>query len=223
MKLEASTTKTVRSTGRDSVGDSTKPFRGRRISWREFYSLRPDLRPENDNGAEGEMSAPKCSPVPALNNCSALYTNPRRRVAISRRRPVFALNSACCAPSRARPVSGLPSAWAGNPVSVSSTAHVPAASCLSSYRCICVSAYCCRQSMQAATVSRISSAASRWTCSPCRPLVLSLAQPGQYASTISASEFSFARKPRRDGDGSEGGKPIARSADQRTSGPQNLR
>ncbi|MEI5680652.1 hypothetical protein AAAK29_19295 [Mesorhizobium sp. CCNWLW179-1] len=24
-------------------------FRGRRLSWQEFYALRPDLRPANDN------------------------------------------------------------------------------------------------------------------------------------------------------------------------------
>jgi hypothetical protein len=26
-----------------------RPYRGRRISWAEFYAQRPDLRPANDN------------------------------------------------------------------------------------------------------------------------------------------------------------------------------
>ncbi|MGX9572598.1 hypothetical protein [Mesorhizobium sp. f-mel] len=29
--------------------DTDRPFRGKRLSWREFYSIRPDLRPANDN------------------------------------------------------------------------------------------------------------------------------------------------------------------------------
>lgn len=34
----------VRSTSADPVIAASRPFRGRRISWREFYQLRPDLR-----------------------------------------------------------------------------------------------------------------------------------------------------------------------------------
>lgn len=26
-----------------------RPLRGRRLSWEEFYAMRPDLRPANDN------------------------------------------------------------------------------------------------------------------------------------------------------------------------------
>lgn len=49
--------------------DNDKPYRGRRMSWREFYQLRPDLRPDNDNGPQPADSArqPQLSmfPVPA--------------------------------------------------------------------------------------------------------------------------------------------------------------
>lgn len=38
----------TRTTGRAPVGDSDRPFRGRRLSWAEFY-LMPDLRPANDS------------------------------------------------------------------------------------------------------------------------------------------------------------------------------
>ncbi len=31
------------------VSDIDRPYRGRRLSWREFYALRPDLRADNDN------------------------------------------------------------------------------------------------------------------------------------------------------------------------------
>lgn len=39
--------------------DTDKPYRGRRLSWREFYAMRPDLRPDNDNDdvREAEQSA----------------------------------------------------------------------------------------------------------------------------------------------------------------------
>lgn len=43
-----------RTTGRDDVADSDRPFRGRRLSWAEFYRMRPDLRPANDNQQEQE-------------------------------------------------------------------------------------------------------------------------------------------------------------------------
>lgn len=32
-------------------------FRGKRISWAEFYAQRPDLRPDNDNRREAEDAA----------------------------------------------------------------------------------------------------------------------------------------------------------------------
>jgi hypothetical protein len=41
-----------RTTSADAVTDSAKPFRGRRLSWREFHALRPDLRPANDNRSQ---------------------------------------------------------------------------------------------------------------------------------------------------------------------------
>lgn len=34
-------------TGKAAAFDGA--YRGRRLSWKEFYRLRPDLRPENDN------------------------------------------------------------------------------------------------------------------------------------------------------------------------------
>lgn len=35
----------------EAVSESAKPFRGRRLTWQQFYALRPDLRPANDNRA----------------------------------------------------------------------------------------------------------------------------------------------------------------------------
>lgn len=29
--------------------DTDRPYRGRRLTWAEFYALRPDRRPANDN------------------------------------------------------------------------------------------------------------------------------------------------------------------------------
>lgn len=34
--------------------EEDRPRRGRRISWREFYKLRPDLKPQNDNSNKSE-------------------------------------------------------------------------------------------------------------------------------------------------------------------------
>lgn len=31
-----------------------RPYRGRRLTWGEFYRIRPDLRPANDNVAKAE-------------------------------------------------------------------------------------------------------------------------------------------------------------------------
>ena len=40
----------IRTTTHDTgVTASAKPNQGRRLSWREFYVLRPDLQPANDN------------------------------------------------------------------------------------------------------------------------------------------------------------------------------
>ena len=38
-----------RTTTATPVTESAKPYRGRRLSWSEFYSIRPDLKPANDN------------------------------------------------------------------------------------------------------------------------------------------------------------------------------
>lgn len=58
--------------------DLDRPFRGRRLTWQQFYELRPDLKPANDNevagngdraGVEGGMqcstpSKPHSVPIP---------------------------------------------------------------------------------------------------------------------------------------------------------------
>lgn len=33
----------------DDLDDSAKPYRGRRMTWQEFWRLRPDRKPANDN------------------------------------------------------------------------------------------------------------------------------------------------------------------------------
>lgn len=33
----------------EAVSESARPFRGRWLSWEQFYALRPDLRAANDN------------------------------------------------------------------------------------------------------------------------------------------------------------------------------
>jgi hypothetical protein len=51
-------------TGRPAVHDGA--FRGRRLSWREFYALRPDLQPANDNGKiSGRLREKADPPLPA--------------------------------------------------------------------------------------------------------------------------------------------------------------
>lgn len=35
----------------EAINESARPFRGRRLSWAQFYVLRPDLRADNDNNA----------------------------------------------------------------------------------------------------------------------------------------------------------------------------
>jgi hypothetical protein len=39
----------ARTTSREPASNSARPFRGRRMTWNEFYRERPDLRPDNDN------------------------------------------------------------------------------------------------------------------------------------------------------------------------------
>lgn len=39
----------TRTTSREPASESARPFRGRRLSWAEFFKERPDLRPANDN------------------------------------------------------------------------------------------------------------------------------------------------------------------------------
>ncbi len=39
----------TRTTSREPASEAARPFRGRRLSWKEFYRERPDLRPDNDN------------------------------------------------------------------------------------------------------------------------------------------------------------------------------
>lgn len=36
---------------------SDRPYRGRRLSWREFYALRPYLKADNDNDATASKEA----------------------------------------------------------------------------------------------------------------------------------------------------------------------
>lgn len=50
----------TRSSTTDAVTESSRPYRGRRVSWAEFYALRPDLRPGNDN-ALANCVLPPCS------------------------------------------------------------------------------------------------------------------------------------------------------------------
>lgn len=38
-------------------------YRGRRLSWSEFFALRPDLRADNDNQPKAMITAPKCRMV----------------------------------------------------------------------------------------------------------------------------------------------------------------
>ena len=59
----------TRSTGRNPVSDANRPFRGRRITWTEFYELHPDRRPANDNNKRedaAELRAPTAARVCVL-------------------------------------------------------------------------------------------------------------------------------------------------------------
>lgn len=48
---------TARSTGRGAVSDTTKPYRGRRISWEQFYTFTGRKPPvaDNDNAQAEEQ------------------------------------------------------------------------------------------------------------------------------------------------------------------------
>jgi hypothetical protein len=43
-----------RATTTEPANESARPYRGRRLTWEQFYALRPDLRPANDNGKADE-------------------------------------------------------------------------------------------------------------------------------------------------------------------------
>lgn len=45
----------VDATGKTACHDGA--YRGRRLSWEEYYNLRPDLRPANDNRREDDEKA----------------------------------------------------------------------------------------------------------------------------------------------------------------------
>lgn len=42
-------TSTQRRSSQRPAADTDRPYRGRRISWTEFWAMRPDRRPANDN------------------------------------------------------------------------------------------------------------------------------------------------------------------------------
>ncbi len=48
----------TRTTSDSAVSETARPYRGRRLSWREFYQLRPDRRPAaaNDNQDQREVA-----------------------------------------------------------------------------------------------------------------------------------------------------------------------
>lgn len=53
--------------------DLDRPYRGRRLTWAQFYELRPDRRPandnetaDNDNRAEVEGASRSCQPRQAV-------------------------------------------------------------------------------------------------------------------------------------------------------------
>jgi hypothetical protein len=46
----------ARSTSAESISDTAKPHRGRRLSWAAFYTERPDLAAANDNVASGRTA-----------------------------------------------------------------------------------------------------------------------------------------------------------------------
>ncbi|WP_163269649.1 hypothetical protein [Chelativorans alearense] len=56
------TTTTDRTTSTTDTTESARPYRGRRITWEEFYALRPDLRPANDNSHTLAETARQASP-----------------------------------------------------------------------------------------------------------------------------------------------------------------
>lgn len=49
-------TDTKRKSSQNAPEESSRPYRGRRLSWTEFYRLRPDRKPANDNGKAGRAA-----------------------------------------------------------------------------------------------------------------------------------------------------------------------
>lgn len=47
--------------------ETDRPLRGRRLSWEEFYRVRPDLKPTNDNqnAAKWDRSVASCASTAA--------------------------------------------------------------------------------------------------------------------------------------------------------------
>ena len=48
-------TSTNRRPSQSPAANTDRPYRGRRISWAEFYAMRPDRRPANDNHPLGGL------------------------------------------------------------------------------------------------------------------------------------------------------------------------
>jgi hypothetical protein len=52
--MTAPTTAAFRTTTSTTVPPSASPYRGRRLSWQEFYAQRPDLRPADNDDKAGD-------------------------------------------------------------------------------------------------------------------------------------------------------------------------
>lgn len=50
-------TSTSRRPSQRPAADTDRPYRGRRISWAEFWTMRPDRRPANDSDPLGEVKS----------------------------------------------------------------------------------------------------------------------------------------------------------------------
>ncbi len=48
---------TNRGTAYARTSDADRPILGRRLTWQEFYQMRPDRRPANDNTKPGAKAA----------------------------------------------------------------------------------------------------------------------------------------------------------------------
>jgi|EndMetStandDraft_9_1072997.scaffolds.fasta_scaffold361248_1 hypothetical protein len=62
----------ARSTSSTAVSDCTRAYRGRRLSWQEFYAQRPDLKPANDNLEVGTGATSILGAVAAPNGAPSL-------------------------------------------------------------------------------------------------------------------------------------------------------